>query len=221
MSSIIELYSRHAGSYDQWYTDNQDLYEQEVNLVRRLIVAGLPPDLSVKNSLGLEVGAGSGRFAARIPISHGLEPAAGMAELARKRGVNIISGLAEDLPFPALYFDYVAFLTSLCFVNDADLALREASRVLKPTGFIVIAFLNKGTAAGRLLLESRHQDPFLARARLYDEEELRRLLRANELRIEQSLQIVMSEEVGPAIRSGLDQGLYCGVRVRRELSPNA
>ena len=45
-----------------------------------------------------------------------------------------VLGAAEALPFDAASFDVVAFVTSLDHVLDCRVALREASRVLRPQG---------------------------------------------------------------------------------------
>ena len=47
-------------------------------------------------------------------------------------------GNAEDLPYPDEYFDKVVFSSSLEHIGDDMKALKEASRVLKPDGGIVL-----------------------------------------------------------------------------------
>src|SRR5699024_6126935 len=126
-----------AADYDGWYDDNPALYRAELDLVGDLLEPLRPI------GPGLEVGAGTGRFAAPLGIDTGLEPSPRMGEYARERGVHIVRGLAEDLPFADASFGYTAFLTSLCFVPDHVRALGEAHRVTIPGGGIVIAFLNR------------------------------------------------------------------------------
>jgi len=48
----------------------------------------------------VSIGVGSGLFASKLGIKYGVEPAKGMADLARKRGIEVKIGSAEDLPFP-------------------------------------------------------------------------------------------------------------------------
>ena len=54
-----------------------------------------------------------------------------MAELARQRGVEVIEGVAEALPFAEETFDFILMVTVDCFLDDVTQAFREANRVLK------------------------------------------------------------------------------------------
>ncbi|MDD3642292.1 MAG: methyltransferase domain-containing protein [Candidatus Krumholzibacteria bacterium] len=84
---------------------------------------------------------GSGLFAARLGIGYGAEPAGGMAELARKRGIEVEIAAAEDLPYADGRFDAVLLGTVLSYVKDRQRAVREAFRILKPGGSVVVSFL--------------------------------------------------------------------------------
>jgi ubiquinone/menaquinone biosynthesis C-methylase UbiE len=77
---------------------------------------------------------------ARVSSVSGLDPAPelrAMAEAApRPEGlaVEILPGVAEDLPFAASSFDSVVCTFTLCSVHAPDRSLAEAMRVLKPGG---------------------------------------------------------------------------------------
>ncbi len=98
----------------------------------------------------LEIGVGTG---ANLPHYHaetevtGIEPFDGMLDKAAKRleqlqasGANprvaLEQASAEDLPYEDHSFDQVLVFLVLCTIPDADLAVREAARVLKPGGEI-------------------------------------------------------------------------------------
>jgi len=49
--------------------------------------------------MGLEVGVSTGRFAVPLGIRIGVEPANAMAEIARKRGIEVYDAKGEKLPF--------------------------------------------------------------------------------------------------------------------------
>ena len=93
----------------------------------------------------LELGVGMGLNLAfydpsRVTSVSGVDPAPerrAMAEAApRPEGlaVEILPGVAEDLPFEASSFDSVVCTFTLCSVHSPERALAEARRVLRPGG---------------------------------------------------------------------------------------
>jgi ubiquinone/menaquinone biosynthesis C-methylase UbiE len=125
----IRVFEKHALEYDRWFETHTYAYESEVLAIRSLLPRG---------GNGLEVGVGTGRFASQVGIKVGVEPAHAMASIARQRGIRVYERGAELLPFDNESFDFVAMVTTLCFLDDPLQALREAKRVLKPGGCIVI-----------------------------------------------------------------------------------
>ena len=98
---------------------------------------------------------GSGLFASQIGIKYGVEPAEDMANLARKRGINVKKGTAEEVPYPDNKFDTVLLSTVLSYVKDAQKAVNEAYRILKPGGHVVISFI-AGEGSYAMLYELAH-----------------------------------------------------------------
>src|SRR3989304_4671870 len=86
--SGITVFDRFAREYDQWFIENCFAYMSEVEAIRRYI-----PD----SGLGVEVGAGSGRFSVPFGITTGVEPSEEMARLAQSRGLFIVRVLTESL----------------------------------------------------------------------------------------------------------------------------
>lgn len=93
----------------------------------------------------LELGVGMGLNLAfydpaKVSSVSGVDPAAELREMAeaapRAEGlaVEILPGVAEDLPFESSSFDSVVCTFTLCSVHAPDRALAEAMRVLKPGG---------------------------------------------------------------------------------------
>ena len=99
-------FDEHASKYDAWFMDNTNVLLSEARLVAQTL-AGSERILSV--------GCGSGLFEKilrddfGINITDGIEPALGMAEIARKRGMNVIVTTAEDADFGAGRYDTLLF----------------------------------------------------------------------------------------------------------------
>ncbi|MGB3944604.1 MAG: methyltransferase domain-containing protein, partial [Methanothrix sp.] len=64
------------------------------------------------------MGVGTGRFAAPLGISVGLDPSLPMMEVARKRGVLCVRGVAERLPFRDGAFDLLLMVTDDFLLRD-------------------------------------------------------------------------------------------------------
>ena len=108
---------------------------------RMLVHSGLREGMSL-----LDVGSGTGLcawLAQSIVGDRGrvvsLDPSPGMLAVARSRGVReTVVGQAERLPFPDASFDMVSMSYMLRHIEDLATAFREARRVLRPCGRIVI-----------------------------------------------------------------------------------
>jgi ubiquinone/menaquinone biosynthesis C-methylase UbiE len=94
----------------------------------------------------------------------GIEPSAAMRELARERGLDAVGGVAEQPPYPDDSFDTLLMVTTICFVDDIPLSLREARRVLRPGGHIVIGFVDRESPLGRDYLAHQAENVFYREA---------------------------------------------------------
>ncbi|HEQ72367.1 MAG TPA: class I SAM-dependent methyltransferase, partial [Spirochaetia bacterium] len=137
--------------YDAWFERHRHEYESELAAVRQV----LP-----KTGRGLEIGVGGGRFAVPLGIRTGVEPSAAMRALARERGVNVEDGVAERLPFVDGAFDFVLFVTTICFVDDIDAALREAARVVTAEGSVIVGFVDKESPLGQKYITHKMDNVF-------------------------------------------------------------
>ncbi|HEX2044914.1 MAG TPA: class I SAM-dependent methyltransferase [Gaiellaceae bacterium] len=100
----------------------------------------------------LEVGSGTGEFAARLARDLGAEVTAvdvspRMVELARARGVSARVADVQSLPFGDGEFDCVAALWVLHHVTDLDRGLGELARVLRAGGRLVAATFGRENLA--------------------------------------------------------------------------
>lgn len=159
----IEPFEKYTSRYEEWFEDNEYVYESELQAVKKL----LPES---QNSL--ELGVGSGRFASPLSVKFGVEPSNRMRKIAQKRGVNVVGGIAEALPFADSVFDFVLMVTTICFVDDIKVAFRESNRVLKSGGSFVIGFIDRDSPIGKLYERCKEENVFYQAATFYTVEEV-------------------------------------------------
>ncbi len=98
----------------------------------------------------IDVGGGSGRAASVVGATV-VDPARGMCERARDRGLETVRGAAEALPFADGSVDAVLIVDALHHFDDRERALAEAARVLEPGGVLVVREFDRATRRGRAL----------------------------------------------------------------------
>lgn len=193
--------------YDEWFTKNQAAYESEIQAVR-----GLLPN----SGRGMEIGVGTGNFAVPLGIRLGVEPSRSMGEVARKRGIRVSAGIAEELPLSDGQLDFVLMVTVLCFFNDVRNALDEVHRVLKKGGSVVIAFIDRDSPLGKKYDEGKGNSLFYRDARFLSAEEVSsHLCKAgfDNLKFVQTIfsSYKDSDEVQP-VKEGHGEGVFVVVR---------
>jgi ubiquinone/menaquinone biosynthesis C-methylase UbiE len=133
------IYDRLAELYDavDWFTAGT------THRLRKRALRYLPPP----GSRLLEIGFGSGRLHVELAEWHemaGLDRAPGMARLtkrrlaARNRTSNLCVGSAYALPWPDGRFDAALSTFAFSAFPDADRALDEMVRVIKPGGKVIV-----------------------------------------------------------------------------------
>ena len=206
----VNAFDKNVEQYEQWFIDNPLAYVSELHAVRDLLPGGE----------GMEVGIGTGRFAAPLGISKGIEPSKAMAELARKKGIKVVPGVAERLPFKDGEFDFCLMVTTVCFLDDMDLAFREAHRVLKPVGAFVIGFVDRDSPLGQEYLKRKDRSAFYKEATFYSVSEIvEHFERAGfggfEFRQTLFRPLAEMEEVEP-VKEGHGEGSFVVVRAVKE-----
>ena len=155
-------FAQHTTRYEQWFDRYPWVYGAELQAVRELLPAGP----------GLEVGVGSGRFAAPLGIASGVDPSLAMLALARQRGIRAVGGVAEQLPFPAASFAFVLMVTTICFVKDLAQALGEAHRVLTRNGACLLGLIDRHSTLGQQYLQKQGESLFYREAVFYGVDEV-------------------------------------------------
>lgn len=169
MLILGDVFEEYASEYDCWFEEHREEYEAELARIRCLLPR---PD-----SLSIEVGAGSGRFAAPLGIRVGIEPSCALARIARGRGIEVIRGRVEALPIKDASCSSVLMVTVICFLDNPHPAFRELHRILIPGGSLVLACIERGGKIHRRYLQEGGKGRFLSRARFYSREEIGEFLR--------------------------------------------
>jgi len=145
----------------------------------------------------LDVGCGDAAVASEFArcgaVVTGLDADPAMVAAARQRikiegtQVHLVEGEAEKLPFKNAEFDFVLAVTTLCFVRDANRAVMEMTRVLKPGGRLIIGELGRWSFwAAHRRIRGWLGDPTWRVAMFRTVSELRRLMDAARLDVVQT-----------------------------------
>ncbi|MDD5069876.1 MAG: class I SAM-dependent methyltransferase [Candidatus Omnitrophica bacterium] len=160
------LFDKYYEKYDAWYDKQKLAYLCELKAIGKV----LP-----KKGHGLEIGVGTGRFAQALGITTGIDPSKKMIEIAEKRGINVKLGYGENLSFEDSTFDYVAIIMAICFTRNPQEVLKQAYRVLKKKGKIIIAIVDKDSFLGQFY--QRKKSLFYKKASFFNPQELTGLLK--------------------------------------------
>lgn len=155
--------------YDSWYDRHREIFEAELRALRPLVEKYPCPKL--------EIGVGTGRFAQALGITYGIDPDDGMLEFARKRGIRVLRGVGESLPYEDESFYMVLLSTTIPFLRDARKVIEEVHRVLVDNGGLVIGFIPRNSHFGRKYTEmGKEGDERFRDAHFYTMEEVESLL---------------------------------------------
>ncbi len=207
--SKIEIFEEHHARYDAWFDEHSAAYVSELLALRPFVPL---------EGHGLEVGVGSGRFAAPLGVAVGVDLSQAMLALAATRGVQTVNGNAEDLPFADATFDYALSVTTLCFVDSPLQMFSEIHRVLKPHSPLTLGFIDSASDVGRLYLALREESIFYRAASFYSFADVRQLLTQAGFTVEASAQTLshpLSEmrEIEP-VHPGHGHGAFVVIAAR-------
>lgn len=155
-------FDKYAPEYDSWFMKNLNVLHSEVKLVAWFLKdAG---DI-------FSVGCGTGLFEQilageyGISIKQGLEPSGGMAEIARKRGMEVEITDIETADLGIDKYDAVLFNGTPGYINDLPGAITKAYRAVKNEGRVVVIDIPKESSYGVLYnlakLADTWEHPFL------------------------------------------------------------
>jgi SAM-dependent methyltransferase len=179
VESKIRVFDSLAPDYDAWF-------EEEGRLIFASEVEALRQALPLLPKPWIEVGVGSGRFAQALGIDIGLDPSSKLLEMAGNRGISVLLGRGEEMPFKDGVFGTAFFVVTLCFVDSPREILSEAARLLKNGGKVVLGLILKEGPWGQLYQrekETGHR--FYSHAMFYSYGELDVLLKQAGFSVEQ------------------------------------
>ena len=207
----VNAFDKNVDRYEQWFVDNPLAYVSELRALRELLPIG---------GKGIEIGVGTGRFAAPLGIKNGIEPSRSMAEVAKKKGIEVVHGVAEHLPFADREFDHALMVTTVCFLDDMNMAFQEVRRVLKNGGTFVIGFVDRESPLGKEYQAQKDKSVFYQDATFYSVDQIVSSMQKNgfgALTFRQTLfrPLPEIEEVEP-VKKGHGEGSFVVVRGEKQ-----
>jgi len=176
-----EPFDNHLKEYEQWFDSNSYVYLSELEAIKKVIPS---------TGRGIEIGIGSGLFAAPLGIKEGCDPSDEMRNKAKKRDLEVSKCVAEKLPYESSSIDYALMVTTICFVDDASKSFKEINRVLKPGGSVIVAFVDKDSPVGKVYLQNKEKSMFYKDATFFSTSEILELLEVGGFKTEETFQTV-------------------------------
>ena len=159
-----------ASEYDNWFEEEGKLIFATEKQALLLLLPSLPKPW-------IEIGVGSGRFAQALGIDVGLDPSIELLHVAAERGVNAIQGIGESLPFHDRVFGTALLIVTLCFADSPLDVLREACRLLREDGKVVLGMVLRESPWGQFYeIKKAEGHRFYQHATFYSLSELTALL---------------------------------------------
>jgi SAM-dependent methyltransferase len=171
MGEIVQLFEELAERYDAWYDGpvGRIAFPLEVAVLQPLLMGSPKP--------WIEIGVGSGRFAKELQVEIGVDPALKPLLLARQRNIAVVQAVGENLPFRDASFGAVLIVVTLCFVSDPVCVLREARRVLRDDGSLVLGMIFADSPWGEFYKRKASEGhPFYSSAHFLSRTDLKQML---------------------------------------------
>lgn len=202
-----EPFERHTDRYEAWFENFEHAYASEVDALE---------SLRRESGRAMEIGVGTGRFAEPLDVSYGIDPARDMLGPAADRGIHVVQGVAEAVPFADDTFDLVLVVTTICFVDSVDTMFAEAGRLLRPGGSILLGYIDKESRVGKHYQEIKDENPFYRPATFHSTEGVLNALDAagfDDVEIRQTIFQMPDEMTEPdTVREGHGDGSFVALR---------
>jgi len=176
----------YTDEYENWFIENELLFQSELLALKQVVPT---------NKKGIEIGVGSGLFAEKLNIKFGIDPSEKMLEFAKQRKIIVEKGVAENLPYTDNSFDFAVFVTSICFVENPEKAIKETYRILNNNGEIIIAFIDKESSLGQILEKNKNESKFYKDAKFFSVKEIVELIETNGFLINSIFQTLTKKNI--------------------------
>jgi len=195
--------------YENWFKENELIFQSELLALKQVIPVGKE---------GVEIGIGSGIFADKLDIKFGIDPSEKMLNYAIQRNLKVKIGFAENLPYPDRSFDFAAFITSICFVDNPEKAIKEAHRIIKDKGDLIIAFIDKESSLGKSLELEKEDSKFYRNANFYSVSEMTSMIVNNHFEITEILQTLTEMKLNNPEKpiKGYGKGSFIVIKGRKK-----
>jgi ubiquinone/menaquinone biosynthesis C-methylase UbiE len=195
--------------YENWFKENELIFQSELLALKQVIPVGKE---------GVEIGIGSGIFADKLDIKFGIDPSEKMLNYATQRNLKVKIGFAENLPYPDNSFDFAAFITSICFVDNPEKAIKEAHRIIKDKGDLIIAFIDKESSLGKSLELEKEDSKFYRNANFYSVCEMTSMIVNNHFEITEILQTLTEMKLNNPEKpiKGCGKGSFIVIKGRKK-----
>ena len=207
----IEVFQKYTNEYDDWFVINKFAFESELNAIKNILpnVDGV-----------IEIGIGSGIFAEPLGIKEGIDPSKAMRKKAEQKGLKVLDAVAEKLPYADNSINGAVMITSICFVDDIYQSFKEAHRVLKNGGFLILGYVDKDSPVGKEYSKYKDESLFYKEATFWGTEELYEILIQTGFNVTDTYQTIFGKveeikEIQP-ILDGYGKGSFVVIKAKKE-----
>jgi len=160
------LFDNLVSDYEEWFEKHPEIYEEEIKTIKVLL----------PNGRGMEVGVGTGRFAAPLGINFGIEPSKKMAEVAREKNIEVAEISAEEMNFKE-EFDFILMVTTICFVKNPLKVIENCYKALKNGSYLLMAFVDLDSSLGKFYEKNKEKSKFYKYATFFTKKDIINLMK--------------------------------------------
>ena len=186
----VEPFEKHYRKYEKWFEKNRWVYLSEIECLKKLIPA-----------------RGTGM---------GVEPSEKMAKISMNKGIFVVKGTGENLPFFDNSFDYILMVTTVCFLNNISKSFKESYRVLKKKGKLIVGLVDRNSFLGKFYESKKMENVFYRVATFYSCEEIIKEMEKTGFKNIKTYQTIFKplhliKEIEP-VKKGYGEGGFVGIR---------